>query len=791
MAPRLAACAFMAVAWLVLGGLAGGLSPAQAQQPAQVHQPAQAQQPAPASPAPGPAEDISAPGTIADIRIEGNQRIEAATIRSYMVVATGDPFDPAKLDQSLKNLFATGLFDDVKLRRERDQLIVTVVENPIINRIAFEGNHRIDDNQLSSEVQLRPRVVYTRSRVQNAVSRILELYRRNGRFAATVEPKVIELDQNRVDLVFEINEGPLTNVSRIVFIGNRAFSDTTLRSVIQTKEAAWWRFLSSDDTYDPDRLAFDQELLRRFYLARGYADFNVRSAIAELTPDGRNFDITFTLEEGERYKFGKVDLESRLPDLQPQQLRKLIETKPGKTYNADQVESSVVALTEEVGKLGYAFVQIEPQPDKHVAEKVIDINYVINEGPRVYVERINIVGNVRTLDKVIRREFRVDEGDAFNTALLRRSRQRIQDLGYFEKVDMTTKPGSSPDKTVVQVEVAERSTGELSFGAGYSTSEGPLGDVRLSERNLLGTGQSVLADFTISGRTQQINFSYTQPYFLDRDLSAGVDIFDTKTNFQSEGSFDQKSLGGTLRASYPLTEHWRHGVKYTLRQDQISNVDSSASQDIKDQEGSSLTSLVGQNLTYDVRDTKFLPSDGYLIRFDQDFAGVGGDTQFMRHEVNGSYYYPFTPNWVLNLAGRVGYITGWGGEDVRLFDRFFLGGQTLRGFKFAGVGPRDTSTNDALGGNFLYTATAEQRFPLGLPEELRMFGRVFVEGGSLFDVDAHGSNIEDSSAPRASAGVGLSWLSPLGPIAVDLSQALLKNPEDETEIFRISFGTRF
>ncbi len=794
MAPRLAACALVAVVWLVLGGLAGGLSLAQAQQPAPTQQPPQAQQPAraqPPAPSPGPAEDISAPGTIADIRVEGNQRIEAATIRSYMVVGTGDPFDPAKLDQSLKNLFATGLFDDVKLRREGDQLIVTVVENPIINRIAFEGNHRIDDQQLSSEVQLRPRVVYTRSRVQNAVSRILELYRRNGRFAATVEPKVIELDQNRVDLVFEINEGPLTNVSRIVFIGNRAFSGNTLRSVIQTKEAAWWRFFSSDDTYDPDRLAFDQELLRRFYLARGYADFNVRSAIAELTPDGRNFDITFTLEEGELYKFGKVDLESRLPDLQPGQLRKLIETKSGKTYNADQIESTVVALTDEVGKLGYAFVQIEPQPNKHVAERVIDINYVINQGPRVYVERIDIVGNVRTLDKVIRREFRVDEGDAFNTALLRRSRQRIQDLGYFEKVDMTTKPGSSPDKTVVQVEVAERSTGELSFGAGYSTSEGPLGDIRLSERNLLGTGRSVLADFTISARTQQINFSYTDPYFLDRDLSAGFDLFDTKTNFQSEGSFDQKSLGGTLRASYPLTEHWRHGVKYTLRQDEISNVDNSASQDIKDQEGSHLTSLVGQNFTYDVRDTKFLPSDGYLIRLDQDFAGVGGDTQFVRHELNASYYYPFTPKWVLNLAGRAGYIFGWGGEDVHLFDRFFLGGQTLRGFKFAGVGPRDTSTNDALGGNLLYTATAEQRFPLGLPEELRMFGRVFVEGGTLTDVDAHGPNIEDSHSIRASTGVGLSWLSPLGPIAVDLSQAILKNSEDETEIFRISFGTRF
>jgi outer membrane protein insertion porin family len=707
-----------------------------------------------------------------------------------MVVEIGEPFDPAKLDQSLKNLYATGLFDDVALGREGDELVVTVVENPIINRIAFEGNRRLDDEVLSNEVQLRPRVVYTRSRVQNAVSRILELYRRNGRFAATVEPKVIELDQNRVDLVFEINEGPLTDVSRIVFIGNEAFDDSALRDVIQTREAAWYRFLTSDDTYDPDRLAFDQELLRRFYLARGYADFNVGSAIAELTPDGRNFVITFTVDEGDRYDFGTIDLESRLPDLEPEQLRELITTKSGEVYDADQVEESIVALSEEIGELGYAFVEVEPVPTKHPDERVIDLTYVINEGSRVYIERIDIVGNLRTLDEVIRREFRVDEGDAFNTALLRRSRQRIENLGYFEQVELNTQPGSSPDKTRIEVEVSERSTGELSFGAGFSTSDGPLGDIRLTERNLLGRGQSVRAEFTISARTQQIDFSFTEPYFLDRDLAAGFDLFRRRTDFQSEGSFDQKSLGGTLRASYPLTERWRHGLRFTVRQDEITDVDEDASRFIRDEEGDNLTILVGQDLTYDVRDTRFLPSDGYLIRLEQDVAGLG-DTQFIRHEATGSYYYPFTPNWVLNLAARGGYIFGYGGENVRLFDRFFLGGQTLRGFKFAGVGPRDITTDDALGGNLLFTTTAEQRFPLGLPEELRMFGRVFVDAGTLTELDVNGPEIADSGSIRASAGIGLSWLSPLGPIAIDLSQAFLKEEEDETEFFRLSFGTRF
>jgi len=768
MAPRPAA--WVAIAWLVSGLLVVAADQTRAQ-PAGLAAP-------------------TAAGVIEAVRVEGNQRIEAATIRSYMVIGIGDPFDPAELDQSLKNLFATGLFDDVALRREGDVLVVAVVENPIINRIAFEGNQQLDDELLSNEVQLRPRVVYTRSRVQNAVSRILELYRRNGRFAATVEPKVIELDQNRVDLVFEINEGPLTDVSRIVFIGNRAFSDSELRGVIQTKEAAWWRILTSDDTYDPDRVAFDQELLRRFYLARGYADFNVGSAIAELTPDGRNFVITFTVDEGEQYSFGEIALESRLRDLEPEQLRELLVTESGEVYNADEVEDSITAVTEEIGKLGYAFVDVEPVPQKNDAERLIDLTYVINEGPRVYIERIDITGNLRTLDRVIRREFRVDEGDAFNTALLRRSRQRIENLGFFERVEMNTVPGSSPDKTNVEVAVSERSTGELSFGAGFSTSDGPLGDIRLTERNLLGRGQSVRAEFTISGRTQQLDFSFTEPYFLNRDLAVGFDLFRRTTDFQSEGSFDQSSIGGTLRGSYPLTEHWRHGVRFTVREDEISDVDNSASRFIKDEEGSGLTVLVGQNLTYDVRDTRFLPTQGYIVRLDQDVAGLA-DTQFVRHELSGSYYYPFTPNWVFNLAARGGYIFGYGGEDVRLFDRFFLGGQTFRGFKFAGVGPRDVTTDDALGGNLLYTATAEQRFPLGLPEELRIFGRVFVEAGSLTDVDANGPEVEDSGQLRASAGGGISWLSPLGPIAIDLSQAFLKDDADETEFFRISFGTRF
>jgi outer membrane protein insertion porin family len=397
---------------------------------------------------------------------------------------------------------------------------------------------------------------------------------------------------------------------------------------------------------------------------------------------------------------------------------------------------------------------------------------------------------VRTLDEVIRREFRLAEGDAFNTALLRRSRQRIQDLGFFETVELRTLPGSSPDRTRLEVEVAEKSTGELSFGAGFSTSDGPLGDIRLSERNLLGRGQSLTASFQISARTQEIDLSFTEPYFLDLDLAAGVDLFRRDTDFQSEGSFDQTTTGGTLRASYPLTERLRHGLRTTIRVDEINGVSDDASVFIQEEEGSSLTALIGHTLTYDVLDTQFLPSDGYLIRFDQSVADFGADTRYLRNELLLSYYYPFFPDWVINLAARGGHIHGLG-EEVRLFDRFFLGGSTLRGFKFAGVGPRDTSTGDALGGNLLYTGSAELRFPLGLPEELRIFGRTFVDAGTLYDSDASGPTVEDSDEIRMAAGIGLSWLSPLGPISIDWAEPFIKNTEDETENFRINFGTRF
>ncbi len=737
------------------------------------------------------AQSLTFGGTIAEVRIEGTQRIEPETVRSYLNLNPGDVFDAVRMDEALKSIFATGLFADVTLRRQGDALIVNVVENPIINRIAFEGNKRIKDDTLSAEVELRPRVVFTRTKVQNDVQRIVELYRRAGRFGATVEPKVIQLPQNRVDLVFEIKEGPSTGIKSINFIGNRAYSDGSLRDEITTSETAFWRILSTTDTYDPDRLTFDRELLRRFYLSKGYADFRVVSAVAELTPDRASFIVTFTVEEGERYKFGTIDVTTGLRNLDPETLKGELETEEGDWYDASAIQDSVENLTEKLCNLGYAFVDVRPRTDRDRESLKINLVYDIQEGPKVYVERIDIQGNVRTLDKVIRREFRLVEGDAFNSARLRRSRQRIQQLGFFRKVDVTNDPGSTPDKTIITVDVEEQPTGDLSFGAGFSTSSGPLGNVGLRERNLLGRGQDLRLNFTLSVQNSALNLSFTEPYFLDRNLSAGFDLF-RLTADQDESSFDEQRLGGSLRAGYDLFENVRQVWRYTLQQEKISNVDSDASLVVQDDEGTRLLSSVSQELILDTRDSRFDPHEGYSIRFSTEVAGLGGDVRFLKTTVGGGYYIPITESITLGFRAEAGNIFGIR-QSTRISDRFFIGPDNLRGFRFAGVGPRDQDTDDALGGKHFYAGTTELSFPLGLPEEFQIRGRIFGDVGSAWAVDdvPSGVRVEDSSSPRISIGAGFSWISPFGPVLIDLGFALVDKDFDEKEVLNFSFGTRF
>ena len=743
--------------------------------------------------------DINAQeGNVAEVKeivVEGNQRVESDTIKTFLPVKVGSRYSDSELNSALDELFATGLFSDVKIRRTEGIVTVEVVENPIINELVFEGNKRIEDEDLTKETSLKPRDVYTKTALQKDVRRILDLYQKSGRFSAIVTPKVITLEQNRVNVVFEIDEGSKTEISKINFVGNKNFSDETLRNTIQTKESRWYRFFSSDDAYDPDRLAFDQELLRRLYIANGFADFRVTSATAELTPERESFIITFSIEEGDVYTFGDMGVESQIAQVSSDQVSGLVLTNKGEKFNAELMDKTIEKMTQYLGDLGYAFVDIKPQISRNTETDIIGIVYQILEAPRVYVEKINIKGNSRTLDEVVRREFRVAEGDPYNASKIKRSQQRIQNLGYFKKADITTDRGSAEDKVEINVDVEEQSTGELTIGAGFSTADGALGDISLSERNLLGKGQQLRLNLTLAASRRQVDLGFTEPYFLDKNVAAGFDIFSTKRDGQSSTSslsYDLDSVGGALRAEYPLSEHLSHFAKYSLRSDNITDVDSDASTFIRQQEGKNTTSMVSNSLQYDTRDSKFDPKNGYIIRYNFDVAGLGGDSKFVRNEIRSGYFIPtFNEDWVFKMFGKVGNIVGLAGEDVRINNRFFLGSTEVRGFNNEGIGPRDTSTKDPLGGNFYYAGTVEQSFPLGVSKDFGLSGSVFSDFGSLFDVDDTGANIKDSDAIRVSVGAGVSWLSPVGPIRIDFAEALVKENFDETEQIRFSFGTKF
>ena len=739
--------------------------------------------------APARAQSIGAGGTIEEIVIRGSQRIEPATVRSYLTVDPGDSFDSTVLNTSLKKLFNSGLFADATLTREGDRLIVNVAENPIINRIAFEGNDELDNESLRAEVQLRPRVVYTRTKVQRDVERLREVYRRNGHFGAEIDPKLIQREQNRVDLIFEIDEGPETVIRGINFIGNKAFSDSTLRGEIATSVSVWWNFLSSGDTYDPDRLTFDRELLRRFYLSEGYADFQVRSSVAELTPDREGFIVTFTVDEGPRYKFGDVKVTTSLKNLDADALREPLKIESGAWYDASRIDKAVDTITDAVGEQGFAFVEINPRVQRNDEERTIDVTFDVQEGPKVFVERVNISGNVRTVDRVVRREFQLVEGDAFNAAKLRRSRQRIRNLGFFRSVEVDNVEGSEPDKTVINVNVEEQSTGSLSFGAGFSTDGGPLGNVQVRERNLLGQAQDLVLNFTISGQEQAIDLSFTEPYFLGRNLSAGVDVFATDRS-QDELTFDEERRGGALRMGYEIVDRWRQNWEYELSRRTIEDVDSNAALAIQLEEGSADRSSITHSLTFSGTDSNFTPTEGVRLSLSNTFAGIGGGVTFLKNVAEADYFYPITESLVLRIGGEAGQITGLG-EDTRILDRFFIGSQTIRGFQPAGIGPRDEASEDALGAKKYYAGTVEGRFPLPLPDQFSMRGRVFLDAAAAWDVDNAPGLVFDEQRPRISIGTGVSWDSPLGPVQIDIGFPLREEDFDETETLRFSFGTQF
>ncbi len=729
-------------------------------------------------------------GTINSIEIKGNQRTDPNTIRTYLTLHEGDDATPAALDKSVHALFHSGLFRDVDLSEDLGVLTVTVKENPIINRIAFEGNSELSTDKIKDEIRLSPRSIFTTAKVQDDMDRIYQLYRSKGYFAAKVQPQIIERDQNRVDLIFKITEGQDSGIRRIDVIGNKAFSAGELREQIFSVEQAWWNFLTNNDVYDPDRLNADQEKLKRYYNQHGYADFKVQNAIAEFAPDQSGFYLTFTVSEGPRYKFGKIDIESQKDGVDTKALQELIKTGPGDWYNSDKIEDTINAITDNLNRKNFAFLMVDPQVKRNEADHTIDIKYVLKDGPRIYVERIDIKGNVRTQDRVIRREMTLAEGDPLNPTKLKQSEQNIKNLNYFKKVDVKTVDGNAPDRKIIEVKVEEQSTGDLTLGGGYSTEDGMLVNVGIKERNLLGRGQTLSLQTELSQRRSSADLSFTEPYFMERPVSATVDVFDTRTDNTDYSSYVEQRVGAGFRFGYHLSEYLTQELGYRYTYDRIADVPDDASIYIQQQEGHRTISMLSHTLAYDRRDSKVEPTQGYITSLATDFAGVGGSTKYVRNVLNLTHYWSLSDDWTFELLGEVGDVYGLKGQDLNINDRFFLGADTFRGFKYGGIGPRDVSTSDSLGGNEYWRSTAELGFPIGLQDEgIKAF--LFSDAGALSKLGFSGLNVRSDSDPRMSAGFGISWKSPFGPIRIDIAQPIIKKDYDETELLHVGFGAKF
>ena len=731
--------------------------------------------------------------TIKAITVTGAQRLEPDTIRSYIRMRVGQPYTQVVADEALKDLFATELFADVQIRHDAGNVVIEVKENPVINRIILEGNKRIKDEKILPEIKLAPRQIFTRSKVRADVARIIELYKRQGRFAATVEPKQVTLEQNRVDIVFEISEGAKSKVRKINIIGNEEFDDGKLRGEMVTKEAGITKIFSSSTSYDPDRMAFDQQKLRQFYLTEGYADFRVVSAVAELTPDKKDFIITYVVEEGERYKFGDVKVESQLRDFDGEKLAAQLPMKAGDWYNAKLVEDTIERLNETAGTFGYAFADVRPDYSRNKDDLTMGVTFQIAEAPRVYVERVDVNGNTLTQDKVIRREFRLAEGDAFNSLQVKRSSNRIKSLGYFqEKFEVEQKPGSAPDRVVLEANVEEKPTGELQLSAGFSSIESFIFQASIQQRNFRGRGQTVGISGSYSRYSKSAELSFTEPYVFDKNISAGIDIYRRDynsfnfANNDRDTTYKQSTTGFQLRAGVPLTEYLTGVARYTFNYDEVS-LDKDrfytdrlnpptlqcdpllAGRYLCDAIGSRTSSIIGLSLIYDRLDNRIRPTRGFTASISGDFAGLGGSVKYGRLTAKAANYWPLGGGFIFSLQGEGGAIKALssrnqaGVDDVRLTDRFFLGEPQIRGFDIRGVGPRvlrkpynfvdgngngtvdngelqlstkrSEWTDDAIGGRFYYLGRAELEIPLGSgARELGLRPSIFVDAGAVWSV---------------------------------------------------------
>ncbi|WP_315743597.1 MULTISPECIES: outer membrane protein assembly factor BamA [unclassified Bradyrhizobium] len=801
---------------------------------------------------------------VASIAVEGNRRVEAETIRSYFKAGPNGTLDAGQVDDGLKALIETGLFQDVKINRQGGRLVVTVVENAVIGRVAFEGNKKLKDEQLSAEVQSKPRGTFSRPMVQSDASRIAEIYRRSGRYDVRVTPEIIEQPNNRVDLIFTIEEGVKTTVKSVTFIGNSAFSAARLRDIIKTHETNWLSFLGGNDVYDPDRVEADRDLIRRFYLKHGYADVQVVAALTEYDPEQKGFLVSFKIDEGQQYRVASVDFQSSIAALDAKSLRSLSRVDAGSLYNVEQVEKSVEEMQIEASRRGFAFAVVRPRGDRNFEAHTVSIVFTVDEGPRTYIERITVRGNTRTRDYVVRREFDISEGDAYNRALVDRAERRLKNLDFFKSVKITTEPGSSSDRVVLIVDLEEKSTGDFSVSGGYSTSDGALAEVSISERNFLGRGLYAKASVSYGQYSRGVSLSFVEPYLLDYRVALGLDVYYKQQLANSYTSYGVTTIGFSPRLGFQLREDLSLQLRYSLYRQQISlpsyyqNCNNNSANSLlafnptpayianvlggKDptnstssgyygwgcyadgestlpvrkelSDGAALTSAIGYTLSYNTLDNNKNPTDGLLIDWKQDFAGVGGDVSYLKTAVDAKYFTPLVSEIVGVIHLQGGILNKVGDKDLRMLDHFQMGANLVRGFASNGIGPRDITyvnfgaTGDSLGGTKYWGASAELQMPFWfLPKEVGLKGAVYADAGSLWGYQGPtswaqtgevnsaackcGLQYDDSKVVRTSVGVGLIWASPFGPLRFDYAVPLTKGKYDVVQEFKFGGGTSF
>jgi outer membrane protein insertion porin family len=745
-------------------------------------------------------------GTIQAITVSGNQRIEAGTIQSYMVVQPGDPFDQDRINESLKTLYATGLFQNVSITRQGNDLNVAVVENPTVDQVFFQGNKVVADKDAQDAVSLKSRAVFTEAAAEADRRTLLGLYAKKGYFNATVTPSIIKLPDNRVNVVFMCADGQQTLISRITFIGNAHYSQSTLRDVISTRQYAWFRFLSSSDQYDSDRVEYDEYLLHQFYLHEGYADFAVNSVNAELAPDRKSFYLTFDVTEGPRYRVGSLKIVSGIRTLSNAQLQGYVPLSVGEIFDGTALQEGITALSNRAQNLGYGFAQVNPQVTTDPVTKTVSIVLNVIEGPRIYIQRIDISGNTRTEDKVIRRELTLAEGDAYNQTKADASQTNLKDLGFFKDEKLSTEPGSTAQQVVLDTKVTEQATGQFSLGGGYSSDLGALVNAGISQNNFLGTGDNASINALLAQRGTQVNLGVTDPYFLDRNLIAGFDLFRTVTDSYTAASsaydYSESDIGGDVRLGYRFNNHVRQSFTYTISERNLYSVPTGSSIYILSEEGVTTLSQVSQTLTFDYVDDDVSPTSGLLVDLTTDFAGLGGTAKYVRVSPDVSYYIPLehvfgNKAWVLKFGATAGDLIPIFGYRDNIVDRFFLGGDSLRGFADGGVGPHDVATGDSIGGRVMWTQTTELHYPLPVSPDLGVSGFAFVDVGSLYGASELSNQqgqpqpIDDSTAPRVGTGIGVSWNTPFGLINLSLAEPIVKQKDDQIQQFRVSFGTRF